>query len=591
MNLSLPQSIRRTPRSFPLLAVLAAGGTLLLLLVIYTSENLSRSRERLEQSLYQEGVALIRAIEAGNRTGMRMRWATNQLQMLVEEVGKVPKVVSISVIADNGTILADTDSRRIGQPVGMGTLDFPVNEAIRSKTFREQQRHVFEIVAQSKTPQGNQTPLPGGHGHGAGNPMRMMTPEAAEHLASLPQTAFIRIVMDMSELDRMRHDDLKDAAIMLLLLVVIGSAALYAIVSTQNYVTVHQTLRTMQTYTQHVVDSMANGLISLNAQGGIVTINRQACQMFGLRSGEDVQGKPLQDVVTLPDFDLFGALAQGERILEKEVNATISTGQTLPLSLSASTLHGDADEPLGAVLLLRDLSDVKALQEQVQRAERLASVGRLAAGVAHEIRNPLGSLKGFLQYFQRKLPMQEQDKAYLTVMMNEVDRLNTVVSNLLEFARPKEPVFEDSDTPEILEHVLMLLHRDFEAKHLRLFREWPEALPHLQMDQDQITQVLLNILLNAIQATESGGEIHVSAQALREMNLLEIAVRDTGSGIAADDLPHIFDPFFSTKKQGNGLGLAIAHTIIEQHHGDILVESHAGQGSAFRIRLPLSIPS
>ena len=581
MNLHLPPLTRRTPRSFPLLAVLAAGCTLLLLLAVYTSQNLSRSRQRLEQSLSQEGVALIRAIEAGNRTGMRMRWAVNQLQTLVEEIGQVPKVISISVIATNGTILADTDSRRVGQPAGIGTLDLPTSEAIRTKTLREQQRHVFEIVAQSTSPQGTQNLFPG-HGHGQGQ-MRMMTEEAA----ALAQIAFIRVVMDMSEFDHTRRDDLKDAAVMLLLLVVIGSAALYAIVSTQNSVTVHQTLRTMQTYTQHVVDSMANGLISLDAQGGIVTVNRQACRMFGLSSGEEAQGKPLSDIVTLHDVDLLKTLAQGERLLEKELSATTAAGQTLPLSISASALRGGAGEHLGAVLLLRDLSDVKALQEQVQRTERLASVGRLAAGVAHEIRNPLGSLKGFLQYFQRKLPLNDQDKAYLSVMMNEVDRLNTVVSNLLEFARPKEPVFEDAQIADMLDHVLTLLHRDCEAKRLRLFREWPDALPLLRLDHDQITQVLLNILLNAIQATEPGGEIHVSAAILNEMNMLEIAVRDTGVGIAADDLPHIFDPFFSTKKQGNGLGLAIAHTIIEQHRGEMLVESECGRGSTFRIRLPL----
>ena len=581
MNLHLPPLTRRTPRSFPLLAVLAAGCTLLLLLAAYTSQNLSRSRQRLEQSLFQEGVALIRAIEAGNRTGMRMRWAVNQLQTLVEEIGQVPKVISISVIATNGTILADTDSRRVGQPAGIETLELPTSEAIRAKTVREQERHVFEIVAQSTSPQGTQNLFPG-HGHGQGQ-MRMMTEEAA----ALAQIAFIRVVMDMSELDHTRRDDLKDAAVMLLLLVVIGSAALYAIVSTQNSVTVHQTLRTMQTYTQHVVDSMANGLISLDAQGGIVTVNRQACRMFGLSSGEEAQGKPLSDIMTLHDVDLLKTLAQGERLLEKELSATTAAGQTLPLSISASALRGDAGEHLGAVLLLRDLSDVKALQEQVQRTERLASVGRLAAGVAHEIRNPLGSLKGFLQYFQRKLPLNDQDKAYLSVMMNEVDRLNTVVSNLLEFARPKEPVFEDAQIADMLDHVLTLLHRDCEAKRLRLFREWPDALPLIRLDHDQITQVLLNILLNAIQATEPGGEIHVSAAILNEINMLEIAVRDTGAGIAADDLPHIFDPFFSTKKQGNGLGLAIAHTIIEQHRGEMLVDSERGRGSTFRIRLPL----
>jgi two-component system sensor histidine kinase HydH len=239
------------------------------------------------------------------------------------------------------------------------------------------------------------------------------------------------------------------------------------------------------------------------------------------------------------------------------------------------------------VLLFRDLSDVKALQEQVKRAERLASLGRLAAGVAHEIRNPLGALKGFLQYFQRKLPLQEQDKTYLTVMMKEVDRLNSVISNLLDFARPKNPVLEPCDIGDLIRHVLTLTESDVQSKEIDISLNIAEDLPQVRLDRDQMTQVFLNILLNAIQVMEPGGQIRVVAKSRAESNQLEIAISDNGKGIPADDLPRIFDPFFTTKKRGAGLGLAIAYTIIENHHGEITVESEEGKGSIFRIRLPI----
>jgi len=239
-------------------------------------------------------------------------------------------------------------------------------------------------------------------------------------------------------------------------------------------------------------------------------------------------------------------------------------------------------------LLFRDLSDVKALQEQIKRAERLASVGQLAAGVAHEIRNPLGALKGFLQYFQRKLDLQEQDKTYLTVMVNEVDRLNAVISNLLDFARPKEPVLEACDVADLIRHVLTLIESDLQAKQLHVALNLAEQLPQFRLDCDQMTQVLLNILINAMQATDPGGQITIGAHVQPDTNRLELTITDTGKGMAPADLPKIFDPFFSTKKQGAGLGLAIADTIIANHHGEIMAESSPGKGSTFRIYLPVA---
>ena len=572
-------------RYFPIIAILAAVATLILLLVIYTSRNLTLARERLEDSLRQEGLTLIRAIEAGNRTGLRMRWALNQLQTLVEEIAKDPHVAYISVIGADGKILAHSQPEAIGQTVGVTPRSSAKETAYAARTVRSDAGvDVFEITAHiPPAAAANHGQAHSGMGTGSGQGLRRgMGPLPLD----FPDVAVIQLGMHMSEWEQIENRDKRNAVLMLVVLSVVGSAALYFIVFSQNYYAVNQAFRTMQSYTQHVVDSMANGLISLDTQGNIVTLNRQARHILALPPNASVQGKALTDALTIHEAALLQNLAKGEPVIERELRCTNAAQHTLPLSLSASTLTDDDGQQLGTVLLFRDLSEVKALQEQIKRAERLAAIGQLAAGIAHEIRNPLGALKGFLQYFQRKLELQEQDRTYLAVMLNEVDRLNTVISNLLDFARPKDPVLEPCDLAELIRHVLTLLAGDLQAKQLQVENALTAPLPPMRLDCDQITQVLLNILLNAIQATAPQGQIKISVYWQTDANRVELAISDTGKGIAPADVPKIFDPFFSTKKQGAGLGLAIAYTIIENHHGDITVESTEGQGSAFRIRLP-----
>ena len=567
-------------RYFPVVAIVAAVTTLFLLLVVYTSRNLSLARQRLEDSLLQEGLTLVRAIEAGSRTGMRMHWRTNQLQTLVEEIGALPQVVYIQIVDKHGDLLAHTqksEARHI-QPIELKR--FQENpSATLTRTIKVNEEHeVFDIAAKI-TLAGAGSPQGMGYG-------RMMRPETAEEHHEFEGLTVIQIGMSMAELRQIQQHDVRNAIVMLLILSVVGSAALYFIVVLQNYSTMNYAFYTMQSYAQQVVESMVNGLISLDNQGNIVTMNRQAHHILGLAPTENMEGKTLHEVMTIHDFDLFTALRDGAAVLERQAICTNALGRTLPLSVSASLLTDNEGTQLGIVLLFRDLSEVKALEEQVKRSERLASVGKLAAGVAHEIRNPLGALKGFLQYFQHKLALADQDKTYFTVMTHEVDRLNTVISNLLDFARPKEPVFEPCDLPKLLRHVLALVEGDLHAKQIQLSVDIPTVLPQMQVDQDQITQVLLNILLNAIHATDSGGIVSLRAEIHADASV-DVTVSDTGKGISPEDLPRIFDPFFSTKKQGTGLGLAIAHTIIEQHGGEITVESTEGKGSIFRIRFPL----
>ena len=222
--------------------------------------------------------------------------------------------------------------------------------------------------------------------------------------------------------------------------------------------------------------------------------------------------------------------------------------------------------------------------KKVRRSERLASLGRLASGVAHEIRNPLSAIKGFAQYFRDKFQTGSEDRSYADIMIQEAERLNRVIDGLLDFARPRELDARPHPLSQILERPLQLIRTDLDRKGISLTTSIPEVL--VRADPDQMTQAFLNIFLNSIDAMEEGGELRVAATMRPEEGRAEIRIADNGTGISPEDLPRIFDPFFSTKKKGTGLGLAITAKIIEAHQGDISVESRRGKGTTFKIYLP-----
>lgn len=238
---------------------------------------------------------------------------------------------------------------------------------------------------------------------------------------------------------------------------------------------------------------------------------------------------------------------------------------------------------LGHLFLLRDLGELRRLQEQVRRNERLTALGSLAAGVAHEIRNPLSSIKGFATYLSGKVQGQDQEAA--RAMVQETDRLNRVVTELLEFARPARMQRKDVDVNQLVERALRLIRADTEAKGIRVVFTPDKALPHALLDAERLTQALLNLFLNAVQAMDPGGVLHITA--VLEQGRIALRIADTGCGMPEDLLPGIFNPYFTTKTSGTGLGLAIVHRIIEAHGGEVKVESRVGQGTVFTLLLPV----
>jgi two-component system sensor histidine kinase HydH len=242
---------------------------------------------------------------------------------------------------------------------------------------------------------------------------------------------------------------------------------------------------------------------------------------------------------------------------------------------------------VGYVVLFRDLSEIQRLKEEVARNQRLAAVGRLAAGVAHEIRNPLSSIKGFATYFKERYREVPQDQKTAEIMIQEVDRLNRVIGQLLEFARPMSIRKTKESIPKIIRQTLKLVEGDARRRGIELRTNIPADFPKVMFDADKIKQVLMNLYLNGIEAMANGGTLTAEVWKDNRNQNAVIAIEDTGEGISMQNLPHVFDPFFTTKPSGTGLGLAIVHKTIESHGGEIKVEGRPGGGTRFTFWLPL----
>jgi len=231
-------------------------------------------------------------------------------------------------------------------------------------------------------------------------------------------------------------------------------------------------------------------------------------------------------------------------------------------------------------------ADLRKAEAQLIRSDKLAALGQLAAGIAHEIRNPLTSINILIHSLTESLPTEDSRWEDLKVIEEEILRMNEIVDQFLRFARPASPLFERAEIVPIFEETLQLLRPQTEKGKISVRKEF-EPLPLITVDREQMKQVILNLLMNAIQAMPAGGELSITGRFSKDGYWVELSIQDSGFGIPPEDMDKLFDPFFSTKEGGIGLGLSIAHRIIDQHHGKIEVESTLGRGTRFTLSLPV----
>jgi signal transduction histidine kinase len=271
----------------------------------------------------------------------------------------------------------------------------------------------------------------------------------------------------------------------------------------------------------------------------------------------------------------------------REATLVTASGSEVHVQASTSRMRAVGGTVLGAVVTLEDVSDIKALTDQLIRADRLAAMGELTAGVAHEVRNPLGVIRASVQLLEDAKTGPDRIHEAAEVIKQEIDRLDRVIKALLDFGRPSKPTLVRTDLNEVLQDVVLFTSRFAKQASVTIAEQLDPDLPLIQGDPDQLKQVFLNLVTNAVQAmSTTGGTITIETRVAGDY--VEVSIADNGPGIPTDDLPKVFDPFFTKRAEGTGLGLTIVHRIIDEHEGHIEVRSGAG-GTVFDVTLPAAL--
>ena len=353
----------------------------------------------------------------------------------------------------------------------------------------------------------------------------------------------------------------------------------------QELETQQKDLRDLQAYKDLVFQSVGTGLIALDREHRITAFNRAAEEIIGVAASEAI-GRRWSALVgaTVPLASIEMAIDGNPRAFTRhETGLRRVDGTTVPVRMTFSALRSGEGERLGLISACEDLSAIREMETRMRQADRLATLGRMAANIAHEIRNPLASLTGAIEVLTSPLTAEDARERLSQIVARESERLNHIIKNFLEYARPAPLSIATFDVAAAAEEVLLLLEHRASPGSLKVVREFAPSIPW-PVDAQQFRQILWNLCLNAVEAMPDGGELRVAAAV--QGDTLEVSVSDTGDGIGTGDLSHVFEPFFSTKSEGTGLGLALVHRIVQEHGGEIDVRSAPGLGTTFTLTLP-----
>jgi len=348
----------------------------------------------------------------------------------------------------------------------------------------------------------------------------------------------------------------------------------------------------LQSLYRDVVANISSGLMTLDRNGQITSFNQAAHDMTGY-TGEEMIGKSWRESPFSQSKYILAFFQDGASFpsgISSEMQIRRKDGQWVPIGIGLSALRDGEGDTVGLIGIFRDLTDVKKMEAQLRRADRLAAIGQLAAGLAHEIRNPLAAISGSLQLLREEGTFSRGDRRLLDIVLREAERLKLISGQFLDFVRPKFPSSRSLELNSLLEETAFLLEKSSgHPSRSRISLERSPSPVYLEADPDQIKQMTWNISLNALEAMPQGGELNIRLKDQRDTDrsiLLEF--RDQGEGIAPDQMELIFDPFYTTKDGGTGLGLSIAQKIVDSLGGRIEVESRLGEGTTFRVFLRLN---
>ncbi|MBI3649733.1 MAG: PAS domain S-box protein [Acidobacteria bacterium] len=366
-----------------------------------------------------------------------------------------------------------------------------------------------------------------------------------------------------------------------------GHLAERARLSETELATATKDLAEYRLFNDRIIESVRSGLITTDLRGDIITYNRAAEEITGYKANE-VRGRNI--------YAIFGDIGQQievglesirsrARLPRFDIDCRTAEGAPIHLGFSVAPLVDDAEAERGYVLTFQDLTEVMELEREVRRQERLAALGKMAAGLAHEIRNPLASMRGSVQVLASELNLSPEQRQLMNIVLRESERLNRIVSDFLTYARPPKTDFSQIELSSILAEAVALLRNSPELgpKHL-LTEQYPCEPVFYLGDANQLKQIFWNLSRNAVQAMPHGGELKVALETPANGDVM-ISFTDTGQGMSAEQKERLFEPFNSSSG-GTGLGMAIVYQLVHDHNGKILVDSEMGEGTTIAIKLP-----
>lgn len=363
----------------------------------------------------------------------------------------------------------------------------------------------------------------------------------------------------------------------------------------------------LKNFNEDILQNVTSGIVTADRRGQLTSLNFGAAKILDHPSypvgGNNPQAQTSNDALNHILKIIEETLAAGVGIRHREMTIKRPSKESLHAEINTSLLSSKTGKIFGAIAEIRDITQRKRMEETMLRVEKLASLGELSAGMAHEIRNPLAGIKTSVQVLNKRVSKPES-RELLAGIEAEITRLNNIVTDLLRFSRPAPPLPAPVDITRVLEATLDLMSEKVRTHRILVQRNFDPGLPQAVVDREQIRQVMLNLLLNSIKAMPSGGRLTISAARADEdprgsirardavqvqsAQFIRIVIADTGNGIAPHRLPKVFDPFFTTDPRGTGLGLAIAHKLIEENQGYIFMDSVEGEGTSAVVLLPIA---
>ena len=584
------QWMKRSQVYGPSWMIIGISLVLMAVVLFMGGTNYHRGKTSIEHLLREKGDVLIRSFEAGTQTGMMgMMGDEAHLQKLLEETAARSDVAFIALVDKDGAILAHSDALLIG------TI---AKAFVRNETFAPTDKSQWRTTADA-------------HGRTLFEVYRdfLPAPPHSSHMGSMGENHYLScapgwirgmsqerildpknrpaIVIGMNStpyeaaLTKDIWNNLVTAGVVLLLAIT-GVASLFWV---QNFMNSRKLLQDIRTFASEIVKNIPVGMVVISGEGRIMFMNELACCLLAI-SLEESNDALARNILPEPLLRLRENQGGGRSVVAKECSLVRMDGTTASVNVSAANIVGEDGQYIGFMFILQDLTEIRRLELNVHQREKLAAIGNLAAGIAHEIRNPLSSIKGYVTYFGSLFEEGSENRKAAGIMVGEVDRVNRVISELLEFARPSDLKLRKTNLLELIDHSLRIVSHEAEFARVHIAKAFNGTLPELTLDPDRITQVFLNLLINAIQAMPEGGELTLAAE--QEENMLFLHITDTGEGIAPENLADIFNPYFTTKKNGTGLGLAIVHKIVEDHGGSMRIRSKLEVGTTVTIVLPMT---